>query len=132
MLRLPITTCITMKLCLLRQPKKGLWDRRSEFPQTAIKTALFLAKLTVNLPMAIKMALFLAEHTVVPQTAIYVSLSLAVNTIVGNLLWKQLLQNRRFHSQHSSELLVGGVVVEMHVAGGVDLLLGAELRECLD
>ena len=76
--------------------KKGPLERRSEFPQTAIKTALFLA-----------------EHTVVPQTAIYVSLSLAVNTIVGNLLRKQLLQNRRFHSQHSSELLICSIVVEV-------------------
>ena len=43
-------------------------------------------------------------------------------------LWKQFFQDRQVQPQLSSELLVGGVVVEVHLAGGVDLLLGAELR----
>ena len=47
-------------------------------------------------------------------------------------LWKECLQNRRVHPKHSSELLVGGVVVKVHAAGGVDLLLCTELRWCLD
>ena len=42
-------------------------------------------------------------------------------------LWKQFLQDRQIHAEHSSELLVGGVVVEVHMTGGVDLLLGAKL-----
>ena len=47
-------------------------------------------------------------------------------------LWEEFFQNRQFHPKHSSELLVGGVVVKVHMAGGVDLLLGAELRGNLD
>ena len=47
-------------------------------------------------------------------------------------LWKECLQNRYVQAKHSSELLVGGVVAKVHVAGGVDLLLGAELRRGLD
>ena len=42
-------------------------------------------------------------------------------------LWEEFFQNRQFHPEHSSELLIRGVVAEMHLAGGVDLLLGAEL-----
>ena len=47
-------------------------------------------------------------------------------------LWEEFLQNSHVHPQHSSELLVGGVVVKMHAACGIDLLLGAELRGSLD
>ena len=46
-------------------------------------------------------------------------------------LWEEFFQNRQVQAEHSSELLVRGVVVEVHMAGGVDLLLGAELRGCL-
>ena len=42
-------------------------------------------------------------------------------------LRKELLQDCQLHPEHSSELLVGGVVVKVHAAGGVDLLLGAKL-----
>ena len=52
--------------------------------------------------------------------------------ICYNILRKQLLQNRKVHSEHPSELLIGGVVVEMHVAGGVYLLLGTEFCCCSD
>ena len=51
---------------------------------------------------------------------------------VDRRLWKKLLQNCHVHPEHSSELLVGGVVVKVHAAGGVDLLPGAELRRRLD
>ena len=54
------------------------------------------------------------------------------NPSSGGNLWKHLLQNRQIHPKHSSELLVGGVVAEVHMAGGVDLLLCAELRGSLD
>ena len=47
-------------------------------------------------------------------------------------LRKQFFQDRQFHPKHSSELLVGGVVAKVHVPGGVDLLLGAELCGRLD
>ena len=46
--------------------------------------------------------------------------------VTGNLR-KQFFQDRQVHPKHSSELLVCGVVVEVKVEGGVDLLLGAEL-----
>ena len=46
--------------------------------------------------------------------------------VTGNL-WKEFFQDRQVHPEHSSELLVGGVVAKVHLAGGVDLLLGVEL-----
>lgn len=46
--------------------------------------------------------------------------------VVGNL-WKEFFQDCKVQAQHSFELPVGGIVAEMHMAGGVDLLLGAEL-----
>ena len=47
-------------------------------------------------------------------------------------LWKKFLKDCQLHPKHSSELLVGGVVAKVHVAGGVYLLLGTELRGSLD
>ena len=47
--------------------------------------------------------------------------------ICYNLLRKLLLQNCKVHSQHSSELLIRGVVFEVHVAGGIYLLLCTKL-----
>ena len=47
-------------------------------------------------------------------------------------LRKQFFQDRQVEPEHSSELLVGGVVAKVHLPGGVDLLLGAELRWRLD
>ena len=49
-----------------------------------------------------------------------------------NILRKELFQNCQVEAEHSSELLIGGVVAKVHMAGGVDLLLGAELRWRLD
>ena len=40
--------------------KKGPLERRSEFPQTAIKTALFLAEILFGRTLATKSAYFLA------------------------------------------------------------------------
>ena len=45
---------------------------------------------------------------------------------MGNL-WKEFFQDCEVQAQHSFELPVGGIVAEMHMAGGVDLLLCAEL-----
>ena len=50
-----------------------------------------------------------------------------LSQLAGHLfLWKKFLQNCDVHSEQSSELLLGGVVVEVHVTGGFDLLLCAE------
>ena len=46
--------------------------------------------------------------------------------VVGNL-WKEFFQDCEVQAQYSFELPVGGVVAEMHMAGCVDLLSGAEL-----
>lgn len=46
--------------------------------------------------------------------------------VVGNL-WEEFFQDCEVQAQYSFELPVGGVVAEMHMAGGVDLLLCVEL-----
>lgn len=52
--------------------------------------------------------------------------------ICYKILRKQFFQDCKVHSEHTSELLIGGVVVEVQVAGGVYLLLGTEFCCCSD
>ena len=47
--------------------------------------------------------------------------------ICYKILRKQFFQDCKVHSEHPSELLIGGVVVEVQVAGCVNLLLYTEL-----
>lgn len=47
--------------------------------------------------------------------------------LLDRSLREEFFQDCEVQAQHSFELPVGGVVAEMHMAGGVDLLLCAEL-----
>ena len=93
-------------------------DRTSKLTLLSTRMVLFMDTLPQNRPSCPSNRMVLCiEHR-------YLHLP---NFSREHELWKHLLQNRYVQTQHSSELLVGGVVAEVHLAGGVDLLLGAEL-----